>query len=184
MQAYLPSNQSVLEVASGSGQHALYFTQQNPQLRWQCTELSDARDALQINLNELSVSKFPPVKTLDVLNDYFVSEIKALASFDCLYTSNSLHIMSWDGCLAFMSLASQVLPGGGVCAIYGPFLYDDQPVQSNIDFSAWLKERNPESGVRDIKEVEKGFREEGFEFLADHVMPANNRLLIFKKSSN
>lgn len=181
---YLPSDQRVLEVASGSGQHALYFTQQNPKLHWQCTELSDSRDALQINLNELAVVDFPPVKTLDVLNKFYVSQIDALAPFDCLYTSNSLHIMSWDGCMAFMSLAANVLSAGGVCAIYGPFLYDEQPVQSNIDFSAWLQERDPESGVRNINAVHQGFRVEGFEFLADHAMPANNRLLIFKKTKN
>nr|WP_284381831.1 DUF938 domain-containing protein [Litoribrevibacter albus] len=182
LKTYLPSNQKVLEIASGSGQHALYFTQQNPELIWQCTEMSSERNALQINLNELGAVTFPPIKTLDVLDGRDVAEIQTLSPFDCVYTSNSLHIMSWQGCQAFMKLVSEVLGKGGVCAIYGPFFYNDQPpVVSNLEFDAWLKNRNPESGVRQFSDVAEAFGEVGMTCRSDHAMPANNRLLVFQK---
>jgi cyclopropane fatty-acyl-phospholipid synthase-like methyltransferase len=183
LSGYLPSSQRVLEVASGSGQHALYFMQQNPKMTWQCTELSESRDALQINLNTLSNVEFPKVQSLDVTNATHVTLVSELAPFDCVYSANSLHIMSWSACLAFIQLTSKVLTTDGVCAVYGPFFYADQPVvDSNLAFDAWLKERNPESGVRMFDEVVSAFKEQGLAFVFDHEMPVNNRLLVFRKA--
>jgi hypothetical protein len=91
--------------------------------------------------------------------------------------------MSWSACLAFIQLTSKVLTTDGVCAVYGPFFYADQPVvDSNLAFDAWLKERNPESGVRMFDEVVSAFKEQGLAFVFDHEMPVNNRLLVFRKA--
>lgn len=180
---YLDDGQRILEIASGSGQHALYFTSQQSNLYWQCTELSDNRDALQINLNQLSQQTMPQVLTLNVQDKLNVERITALADFDLAYTANSLHIMSWEACLAFVDLMGKVLRQGGRCCIYGPFIFQDrETTASNLEFDGWLREQNPQSGLRSYEALVKAFHQVGLDIEADHEMPANNRLLVFKKA--
>lgn len=180
---YLDDGQRILEIASGSGQHALYFTSQHSNLYWQCTELSDNRDALQINLNQLSQQTMPQVLTLNVQDKLNVERITALADFDLAYTANSLHIMSWEACLAFVNLMGKVLKQGGRCFIYGPFIFQDRETTvSNLEFDGWLREQNPQSGLRSYEALVKAFHQVGLDIEADHEMPANNRLLVFKKA--
>lgn len=179
---YLTEGMRVLEVASGSGQHALYFTSRQSNLHWQCTELSENRDALQINLNQLSQISMPQVMTLNVLDQLNVDTISEQPEYDLAFTANSLHIMSWDACLAFVELMGSVLRQGGRCCIYGPFIFNDrETTASNLEFDSWLREQSPQSGLRSFESLAEAFHKVGMGLEADHEMPANNRLLVLKK---
>jgi cyclopropane fatty-acyl-phospholipid synthase-like methyltransferase len=180
----LSGAQRVLEIASGSGQHALYFCEQNPSLIWQCSELSESTSGLQMNLNALGKEQFARPITLDVQNPKLVEHALSKAPYDAIYTANSLHIMSWEACLDFFTLVSKALDLGGQFIVYGPFLFSDrETVASNLEFDTWLKERNPLSGIRSFEQICDFLKTLGIEFEVDYEMPANNRLLVFKKTS-
>ena len=183
LKQYMPDHQRVLEVASGSGQHALYFTELNRSLHWQCTEMPSNRNALQINLNQLSAVEFPKALTLDLLEPLMKNEVIDSAPYDVMFSANSLHIMSWEGCLSFVDLASKALNSGGLCCIYGPFIFTDrETVESNRAFDAALRARDPRSGLRHYDDLKNAFESLDFTTCEDFEMPANNRLLVFKKS--
>jgi len=95
-----------------------------------------------------------------------------------------LHIMGWDGVEAFFAGVGRVLGAGGLLAVYGPFNYDGTfTSQSNRQFDRWLKARDQRSGIRDIEAVNALAVEAGLAPQADHAMPSNNRLLLWRKGS-
>ena len=179
---YLKDNDHVLEVGSGSGQHALYFCSQNPTLKWQCADQQDYEVPLKMNLEALNPGGFTSPIVLDVQNKRHVERIKNLKDLDVVYTANTLHIMNWDACLSFFSMVGSVLRVGGRYCIYGPFLYEDRTTtESNLQFNEWLRQRNAGSAIRSFEDVVRVLNGLGFELLSDIDMPANNQLLVFQK---
>lgn len=174
----LPDYSDVLEVGSGSGQHAIHFANYFPHLKWQTSELSENIEALKSNLLEASVKNILMPVALDVAESpWKVSEASVI------YTANTFHIMSFENVRNFFKGLKNVLKPRGLLCVYGPFKYEGEYTsESNAKFQDWLKSRNPESGIRDFEAVEELAMTAGLEFLTDYKMPANNQFLIWKKT--
>lgn len=174
----LVDSRKMLEIGSGSGQHALFFANQFPLLRWQPTELAMNHEALQINLAAGSVGNILAPKVVDVCQpDWGVEPV------DVVFTANTLHIMGWAQVKCFFSGVGASLEHGGQLIVYGPFRYAGEYTSaSNAEFDMWLQQRDPDSGIRDFLAVNALAEAEGLRLTADVTMPANNQLLVWQKS--
>jgi cyclopropane fatty-acyl-phospholipid synthase-like methyltransferase len=167
----------VLEIGSGTGQHAVYFARHLAHLTWHPTEqLSYLRDlTARVQLEGGKNLRVPTV--LDVRQSVW-----PVRSVDALFTANTLHIMSWPEVVALFRGAGAALMPGGIMCVYGPFCYDGRYTSdSNREFDAMLRDRDPASGLRDIQAISQVAREYGMRVTADHDLPAFNRLLVFAK---
>lgn len=166
---------TVLEIGSGSGQHAIAFGAALPHLTWQPSDQGDYFDGLERNLHaHVSPNVLAPIR-FDI-----VDEPWAVAGIDHLYAANVLHIAA-EAVLAplFRQVAAVLTPGGLVC-LYGPYRYGGRfTTASNEQFDAWLKSRNPLSGIRDIEVVTQIAADNGLILRHDFSMPANNQFLVF-----
>jgi hypothetical protein len=165
----------VLEIGSGTGQHAVYFAAHLDHVIWHPTEqlayLADL--GARVKLEGSRNLRTPTL--LDVKQS-----IWPLRSADAIFTANTLHIMSWPEVMAMYRGLDAVLPSGGILCIYGPFRYGGRYTSdSNQEFDRMLQERDPESGLRDIEDLSALAAQYGLRLRADHDLPANNRLLEF-----
>jgi cyclopropane fatty-acyl-phospholipid synthase-like methyltransferase len=167
----------VLEVGSGTGQHAVHFARHLSHLTWHPTEqLSYLRD-LAARVEIEGPSNLRPPTVLDVRQ-----RVWPLRSVDAIFTANTLHIMSWPEVLAFYEGVGSVLAAGGVMCVYGPFRYEGRYTsESNREFDRILKERDSSSGLRDVTAIVEVARPYGLRLAADHDLPAYNRALVFAK---
>jgi cyclopropane fatty-acyl-phospholipid synthase-like methyltransferase len=167
----------VLEIGSGTGQHAVHFARALPHLNWHPTEqlayLADLTERVKLE----GPANLRPPTLLDVRQ-----AVWPLRSVDAMFTANTLHIMSWPEVTALFRGSDGVLALGGALCIYGPFRYAGRYTSdSNLDFDRMLQERDPQSGLRDLEAIVPLARECGLRLDADHDLPANNRLLVFTK---
>ena len=165
----------ILEIGSGTGQHAVHFAAHLTHLTWHPTEqlayLADL--ASRVKLEGPRNLRQPTV--LDVKQT-----IWPLRSVDAIFSANTLHIMSWAEVEAMFRGVDTVLSAHGVVCIYGPFRYAGRYTSdSNRDFDLMLKERDPLSGLRDLTDVSALAARHALKLRADHDLPANNRLLEF-----
>lgn len=167
----------VLEIGSGTGQHAVHFAAQLPHLTWYPTEqLPYLNDLIARVKLEGSPNLRPPMM-LDVNQ-----AVWPLRHVDAVFTANTLHIMAWNGVRALFRGVDAVLSAEGTLCVYGPFRYQGRYTSpSNEEFDAMLKERDPLSGLRDLEHVTLLSTECGLKLVADQDMPANNRLLQFQR---
>jgi hypothetical protein len=168
----------VLEIASGTGQHACHFAAAMPWLRWQPTELPDYLSTLEPRCAAYTGGNLLPPRALDVRDTPW-----PLAVPDALFSANSLHIMSFESVAKlFAALASQA-GADVVLAVYGPFNYGGRYTSdSNARFDQWLSRQHPDSAIRDFEAVDQLAAGAGFTLRADHEMPANNRLLVWHRA--
>jgi hypothetical protein len=167
----------VLEIGSGTGQHAVHFAAHLPHLTWHPTEqLAYLPDlGARVKLEGPPNLRAPTV--LDVNQTVW-----PLRAADAIFTANTLHIMAWTEVAALYRGLDGVLSRGGVLCVYGPFRYHGRYTSdSNRDFDRMLQERDPLSGVRDIRDLTALAAQYGLRLRADHDLPANNRLLEFVK---
>jgi cyclopropane fatty-acyl-phospholipid synthase-like methyltransferase len=167
----------VLEIGSGTGQHAVHFARALEHLTWHPTEqliyLADLAERVK---HEGSHNLRAPT-LLDVRQ-----AVWPVRSVDALFTANTLHIMSWSEVSALFQGIGAVLSPGGVLCIYGPFRYEGRYTSdSNRDFDRMLQERDPQSGLRDMQAITALAQQYGLHLDADHDLPANNRLVVFLK---
>jgi SAM-dependent methyltransferase len=168
---------SILEIGSGTAQHAVYFAAHLPHLIWRTSDLPENIPAIQARLNLEGIANVLQPVILDVSRQPWPVE-----PVDAIFTANTLHIMSWQHAEDFFSGTGYVLKPGGKLCVYGPFKYNgDYTSPSNAQFDNWLKQRDPLSGVRDFEAVNTLAGREGLILNADHAMPANNRLLVWEK---
>lgn len=173
--------QHVLEIGSGTGQHSVYFAPRLPHLIWQTSELP----ALHAGIAAWHAHLPAPNLRLPIALDLARSDWPQTqeGAFDAVFTSNTLHIVAWPLVERLFALLGQHLPAGGVFAVYGPFNYGGNfTSESNRAFDAWLKARDVTSGIRDFEAVVALAAQQGLQLQADHAMPANNRILVFRKS--
>lgn len=171
---------SVLEIGSGTGQHAVYFARFMPHLIWYPTDLTDNTAAIQARLDLERGENIKPPSVLDVSRRPW-----PIRDVDAVFTANSLHIMSWPQVEDFFRGLDTALRPGGVLCIYGPFnMHGEYTSASNEQFDRQLKQRDPASGIRDFEDVDVLARRASLEFQFDHSLPANNRLIIWRKSGN
>ena len=178
LQVLTPQAGSVLEVGSGTGQHAVFFARELPGLVWQPSDREEnlagltARFAMEGSKNIL-----PPLK-LDVLRDSWPNTL-----FDAVFSANTAHIMSWEAVVAmFTGVAASLVTHGRFC-LYGPFNVDGRfTSQSNANFDAHLRAQDPKMGIRDMAVIEKLANLHQLSLEQELAMPANNFILVFKKS--
>lgn len=169
----------VLEIASGTGQHAVYFSQVMPDLNWQPSDLENALPGIQSWVNESGLENLNQPLALDVSSINWPQQ-----TFDAIFSANSLHIMSQQHVKDFFSNVDRVLDKNGLITVYGPFNYQGQfTSESNQHFDAWLKSRNPDSGIKEFEWCNQLAENAGFKLIEDHEMPQNNRILIWQKTT-
>lgn len=171
LQDVLPKAGTVLEIGSGTGQHAVYFATHLPQLQWQPTDLSENFPSIRAWAAEAGLSNLRGPLELDLL-----APTRQTIPADALVCINAIHIVAWPGVENLFAYARRVLPKDGVLYVYGPYRYADRPLEpSNESFDQWLKARDPASGVRDFDAVDALARQNDFRLAGDQSMPANNR---------
>lgn len=168
----------VLEVGSGTGQHAVYMAEHLPDLQWQPSDQAIYLPGVKLWCNEYAGDNLLPPVELDVTQAQW-PEVQA----DGVFTANTLHIMSRAMVEAFFKGVGALLPEAGKLCIYGPFNYQGAYTsESNQAFDTLLRERDPLSGIRDFEAIEQLAKSAGFVLVNDHAMPANNRLLEWRKT--
>jgi SAM-dependent methyltransferase len=169
----------VLEIGSGSGQHAVHFAAAMPWLTWQCSDVSGNLGGIAAWLDEARLPNTPAAIALDVARDPWPP-----ASFDAVFTANSLHIMDWASVQALFAGLARVLADEATVVAYGPFNRGGgYTSDSNREFDAWLKARDARSGIRDAEAVDALARDAGLTLAGDIAMPANNRCLIWQRGA-
>ena len=168
---------SVLEIGSGTGQHAVYFGEHLSHLTWQCSDRLENHKGINMWIDDSGLENILPPLELDTIHNDWPED-----SFDAIFSANTVHIMDWGAVEAFFDGAGKCLVPEGKMLLYGPFNYDGQfTSDSNARFDQWLKQRDPLSGVRDFEELDKLANRAGLQLMRDYEMPANNRLLYWKK---
>ena len=171
----LPLRAHVLEVGSGSGQHALHFTEALPKLRWQPTERHNGLTALAANLAAVGRATILPPLALDLVSGPWPA-----GPFDAVYAANVMHIVSVPLGEALLRGAASVLREGGQLLLYGPYKFGGTfTTESNAEFDRWLKAQDPASGVREFEAVARVAETAGLELGDNRAMPSNNQLLCF-----
>jgi cyclopropane fatty-acyl-phospholipid synthase-like methyltransferase len=174
----LTGSSRVLEIGSGTGQHAVHFARHLRHLEWQPTDRA-------INLRDLAdrIAEEGTANLLAPLELEVVQEPWPPVAANAVYSANTLHIMSWPEVEAFFSGVGRLLAAGGVLVVYGPFRYAGRfTSESNAGFDRSLRDRDPASGIRDIEAVNRLAAAQGLVPTADHAMPANNQLLVWGRN--
>lgn len=172
------SSRTVLEIGSGSGQHAVHFAARLPGLSWQPSEAGEVLPTLRERIHHAALPNLHPALELDVrVRPWPVGPV------DAVFSANTLHIMSWDTVRDFFQGVGSVLANRGVLCVYGPFRYGGEYTSgSNAAFDAYLRQRDPQSGIRDFEAVNALAAAQGLQLANDHAMPANNQLLAWRSA--
>jgi len=168
---------NVLEIGTGTGQHAVYFGQRLPHLIWRTSDLAHNLPDIRARLTaEAPANVMAPVALDVAMQDWPVTDI------DGVFSANAVHIMSWTHVAHMFRGMGEILREQAVVCLYGPFKYGGEfTTPSNAQFDLWLKQRDPLSGVRDFESVDALAHAQGLRLMADHAMPANNQLLVWKR---
>ena len=174
----LPDRGTVLEVASGTGEHAAYFARLFPDLTWQPSDPDpEALVSIEAWAADAEASNLRPPVFLDAASGTW-----PLERADAILCINMVHISPWTATLGLMRGAGRRLPAGGPLILYGPYRRAEVPTApSNEDFDASLRSRNPEWGLRDLAQVRAEAEGQGLGFERLYEMPANNLTLVFRK---
>ena len=175
----LPRQGRVLEVSSGTGQHAAHFAAALPNLEWQPSDLDAGMHASVIEWTQGLANVRTPIK-LDVTRHPW--PLPKGEDYAAIYNANMIHIAPWEACLGLMRGAGEVLPAEGVLVLYGPFrVGGEHTAESNARFDESLRSRDPSYGVRDLEEVVAAAAQQGLQLAERIPMPANNQTLVFVK---
>ena len=167
----------VLEIGSGTGQHAVYFAEHLSHVAWQPTDLSSSLRGIRAWCEFKALSNVREPMELDVNREPW-----PVSRADYVFSANSTHIMSWESVKAFIAGAGCVLVADGLLCLYGPFNFGgDYSSASNARFDSWLKERDPLSGIRNFEDLDALAGETGMQPAGVYAMPANNCILTWKK---
>ena len=170
----------VLEIGSGTGQHAVYFAPALPNAVWQTSDIEAALPGIRSWLDDARLPNLPPPLALDVNGPWPVRARDE--RYDAVFTANTLHIIGWPEVQRLFAGLNDVLTDDARLAVYGPFNYSGAfTSDSNRAFDESLKRQSPTSGIRDFEAVDAFAASIGFELIADHAMPANNRVLVWHR---
>lgn len=173
----LRGDERVLEIGSGTGQHAVHFAAAMPGVRWQCSDLAAALDGIQLWLDEAGLPNTPPPIPLDCGAPRWPS-----LEADCVFSANAIHIMGWAQVESLFDKLQAVIRPGGLLILYGPFNVGGRySSPSNAEFDEWLKQRDPASGIRDLEAVDVLASSIGLEHIGQVPMPANNFCMIWRR---
>jgi cyclopropane fatty-acyl-phospholipid synthase-like methyltransferase len=174
---HLADRRRVLEIGSGTGQHAVHFAAALAWLDWQCSDRTENLPGIRAWLDEAALPNTPPPLELDVGGPW------PHGPFDATFSANTLHIMAWHEVEALFARLPAVMADDARLAIYGPFNYGGRYTSdSNAAFDQWLKARGAHMGIRDAEAVDALAAAAGFALVDDVAMPANNRCRIWQRS--
>lgn len=173
----LATTQHLLEIGSGTGQHSVYFANEFAHLVWQTSELPENIPGILAWHREFPADNLPRPISLDVETGPWPAQ-----KYDAIFSANTVHIMGWPQVVKMFAGIGTGLQEDGVFCLYGPFNYGGKySSASNARFDQWLKQRDPASGIRDFADLRKLGLLHGLMFEEDHEMPANNRILQWRK---
>ena len=174
----------VLEIGSGTGQHAVHFGAHLPHLQWQTSDLDENHAGIRAWLDEANLQNVLAPLHLDMASPEWSAQVPA-PGFSVVYSANTCHIMSWSQVETMIAGAAGLLPPGGLLCIYGPFNYNGRPTsEGNAQFDVALRADAPQRGIRDIEALQVFAAAHDMHQIADHEMPANNHLLVFQRSDS
>lgn len=177
IQPLLQQSKNVLEIGSGTGQHAIYFGAQLPHLRWHTSDRREYHAGIQAWLEEAALPNVLPPIELDVQRSAW-----PVLDIDTIFSANTTHIMHWSDVQALFAGAGRLLPSGGLLLLYGPFSFSGQHSSaSNVHFDQHLRNRDPLSGIRDFDDLNEIAATAGLLFRHNYEMPVNNRILFWQK---
>ena len=178
LRQWFASPGTVLEIGSGTGQHAVHFARHLPHLHWVCTDREENHSGIRAWLDEAQLPNLSGPLELDVTQASWPVD-----AADYVFSANTAHIMGWPEVEALFAGAGKVLSAGGVLCLYGPFNSSGKfTSDSNRAFDAMLRRRNPVMGIRDDRALVALGQVNELTLQADHAMPANNRILVWKKA--
>lgn len=179
LQPLFDNCKEVLEIGSGTGQHAVYFAKKMSYLNWHTSDTRENHQGIQRWLNDAALPNTRPPLELDVSHSEW-PRIK----FDAVFSANTAHIMCWPMVEDFFTGVGYMLGTEGLFVLYGPFNYNGRfTSESNARFDLWLKARDPQSGVRNFEDLNQLANNAGMQLKKDYEMPANNRILCWQKIS-
>ena len=176
---WLPASGLVLEIASGTGEHAVHFAERFPRLDWQPSDIHpDALSSIRAWRESAALRNLREPIVLDAASsDWPIDEADAVLSI------NMVHISPWTSALGLVAGAARILPPGGALILYGPWLKDDiATAPSNVAFDRDLRSRDPEWGLRRVEDLAAAAASRGFELEQTRAMPANNLMLLLRRS--
>jgi cyclopropane fatty-acyl-phospholipid synthase-like methyltransferase len=170
--------QRVLEIGSGSGQHAVHFAAAMPHLKWQTSDLAQNHPGIRAWLAHAARPNVLPPRELDIGR----AETWPISRHDAIFSANTLHIAAWEQVQALFANLPRVLAAKATVVFYGPFnIGGEFTSPSNAAFDASLRAADPRQGIRDLEAVQALAEAAGLAFVADLPMPANNRCVIWEK---
>jgi len=174
LREHFADRRTVLEIGSGTGQHAIFFAAALRHLNWQTSEQRESLPGILAWLDEAALPNTPAPLELDVMGAWPTQR------YDAIFSANTLHIMSWANVECMFARLPEVMTGDAVLAIYGPFNYAGHfTSESNATFDAWLKQSGAHRGIRDFEAVDALAGKAGLTLLEDRAMPSNNRCLVW-----
>ena len=178
LDAELPATGTVLEIASGSGEHALFYAGRYPDLAWQPTDPDhDALNSITAWLEGYEGSNLSPPLTLDASQSEW-----PIDAADAIFCANMTHISPWEATKGLFAGAGRVLGANAPLILYGPYFEDEvEPAPSNVAFDQSLKGRDPRWGIRNVSDMDSLAAMHGFRRSARYAMPANNLTLVYRR---
>lgn len=183
------NSKHIIEIGSGTGQHAAYFGKKMPHLHWQSSDVLENHAGINAWINETTLNKtklnettlpniFSPID-LNVSNCAW----HELNMYDGVFSANTVHIMHWNNVVDMFAGIEKILLANGIFCLYGPFNYHKNYTSpSNEQFDKWLKSRDPKSGIKDFEALNELAIATHLKLLDDIEMPENNRILLWEKS--
>ena len=177
LREYFPDRRHVLEIGSGSGQHAVHFAAAMPQLTWQSSDRAENLPGIRAWLDEAALSNTPDPLELDVGSRW------PTGPFDAVFSANTLHIMAWPEVRHFFAQLPAITSDDAILVIYGPFNdHGRYSSDSNAAFDQWLKDRGAHMAIRNAEDVDALATTAGFSLIDDRAMPANNRCRVWRRT--
>jgi len=189
LRVHFADRRHVLEIGSGTGQHAVYFAEALPWLLWQTSDREENLPGIQMWLHEAALPNTPAPLVFDVATQQAPTSREGDAPIDALrhdaiFSANTLHIMSWAEVVKLFDVLPSLTTADAKLVVYGPFNYGGEFTSaSNAAFDRSLKQRVPHMGIRDFEEVNRLAQSTGFVLLDDVAMPANNRCLVWRRTN-
>lgn len=181
---YFSHSKRVFEIGSGTGQHAVYFSEQLPHLFWQTSDQAHNHAGINQWIDRIGTENVGRPREFDVLAPAHWKDLQgnSLPAFDGVFSANTAHIMPWKGVLEMLRGIGDQLENKGCFILYGPFNRDGKYTsRSNALFDRSLRQHQPHMGIRNDVDVFRVARENQLVLVDDIGMPANNRSLVFKK---
>jgi len=179
LRRWLTGPRRILEIGSGTGQHAVYFASALPHVTWQASDRAENLPGIGQWIEEAALENLPAALPLDVRGEGWPEAV-----FDAVFSANTAHIMSWPEVETMFARAAAALRPEGLFFLYGPFNYGGRfTSESNARFDAGLRAQASHMGIRDFEALEARAGAVGFVLVEDNAMPANNRLLVWRRAT-